>query len=94
MEFIHRILVPEAAVALIMEDRGLDVTNVAHKIRAIKLMKDSAAYGIAMFPDSDTNSSAAGSGSGVDEDWNVLRHYSDEMVQERAKMKMLECESE
>jgi hypothetical protein len=76
-----------------MEDRGLDVMNAEHQITAIKLMKDSAAYGIAMFPDGDINSSAAGSGSGAD--GNVLRDYSHEMVQERAKMNMeLEMEAE
>ncbi|KAA1468921.1 hypothetical protein DENSPDRAFT_764132, partial [Dentipellis sp. KUC8613] len=44
-EFIQRILVPEAALALIMEDMGFDREHAAIT------MRESAAYGVAMFPD-------------------------------------------
>ncbi|KAI9508176.1 RTC4-like domain-containing protein [Russula earlei] len=44
-EFIQRILVPEAAVTLIMEDTGQD------RARAVQTMRESAGYGVAMFPD-------------------------------------------
>jgi hypothetical protein len=52
-EFIQRILVPEAAIGLIMEDRGLDLENDKHMKKAVKIMRESAAYGVAMFPDED-----------------------------------------
>jgi hypothetical protein len=52
-EFIQRILLPEAAVGLIMEDRGLDLENDKHMKKAVKIMRESAAYGVAMFPDED-----------------------------------------
>jgi hypothetical protein len=44
-DFIQRILVPEAALALIMEDTGQD------RIQAGRTMRESAGYGVAMFPD-------------------------------------------
>ncbi|EIM86504.1 uncharacterized protein STEHIDRAFT_57099, partial [Stereum hirsutum FP-91666 SS1] len=44
-EFIQRILVPEAALWLIMEDTGQPPEE------AIKTMRESAAYGVTMFPD-------------------------------------------
>lgn len=44
-DFIQRILVPEAALTLIMEDTGQD------RIQAVRTMRESAGYGVAMFPD-------------------------------------------
>jgi len=44
-DFIQRILVPEAALALIMEDTGQD------QAQAVQTMLESAGYGVAMFPD-------------------------------------------
>jgi len=44
-EFIQRILVPEAAVYLIMEDLQSTYSN------AIKTLRESVEYGVAMFPD-------------------------------------------
>lgn len=46
-EFIQRVLVPEAAVALICRDLSVD------KEAAIKTLRDSSQYGVAMFPDMD-----------------------------------------
>ena len=56
-DFIQRILVPEAALALIMEDTGQD------RIQAIRTMRESAGYGVAMFPDT---SEGPGVGAGED----------------------------
>ncbi|KAI9440454.1 RTC4-like domain-containing protein [Lactarius indigo] len=44
-DFIQRVLVPEVALALIMEDTGQD------RIQAVRTMRESAGYGVAMFPD-------------------------------------------
>lgn len=56
-DFIQRILVPEAALALIMEDTGQD------RIQAVRTMRESAGYGVAMFPDT---SEGPGVGAGED----------------------------
>ncbi|KAH9000210.1 RTC4-like domain-containing protein [Lactarius akahatsu] len=56
-DFIQRILVPEAALALIMEDTGQDRTQ------AVRTMRESAGYGVAMFPDT---SEGPGVGAGED----------------------------
>ena len=44
-DFIQRILVPEAAVHLIMEDLQSDYSS------AVKILRESVEYGVAMFPD-------------------------------------------
>ncbi|KIJ20595.1 hypothetical protein PAXINDRAFT_66856, partial [Paxillus involutus ATCC 200175] len=44
-EFIQRILVPEAAVRLIAQDLCADIED------AIVTLRESAQYGVAMFPD-------------------------------------------
>ncbi|KAI0272711.1 RTC4-like domain-containing protein [Gloeopeniophorella convolvens] len=72
-EFIQRILVPEAALALIMEDTGQD------RVRAAQTMRDSAAYGVAMFPDT-----SEGPGIGAGED----------IVLERARVRRRELDAE
>ncbi|KAI9464532.1 RTC4-like domain-containing protein [Lactarius psammicola] len=56
-DFIQRILVPEAALALIMEDTGQG------RIQAVQTMRESAGYGVAMFPDT-----GEGPGVGAGED--------------------------
>src|SRR6266702_2015739 len=56
-DFIQRVLVPEAALALIMEDTGQD------RIQAVRTMRESAGYGVAMFPDT---SEGPGVGAGED----------------------------
>jgi hypothetical protein len=90
-EFIQRILVPEAAVGLILEDRRLDPQNEKHKEKAVKILRESAAYGVAMFPDADTNVGASGKGR-KDEDW--VMGVGDEIVRERARMRRKELEEE
>ncbi|KAK1218659.1 hypothetical protein PQX77_018647 [Marasmius sp. AFHP31] len=59
-EFIQRILVPEVAVCLIMEDRK--TRGASDYNEAVHVLRDSAAYGVAMFPD-DGSGGASGEGS-------------------------------
>ena len=72
-EFIQRILVPEAALTLIMEDTGQD------QVKAVQTMRESAGYGVAMFPDT-----SEGPGVGAGED----------IVLERARARRRELEDE
>jgi hypothetical protein len=72
-EFIQRILVPEAAVTLIMEDTGQD------RVTAVQTMRESAGYGVAMFPDT-----SEGPEVGAGED----------IVLERARARRRELEDE
>ncbi|TFY83640.1 hypothetical protein EWM64_g369 [Hericium alpestre] len=76
-EFIQRVLVPEAALALIMEDmdQGRD--------HATQTMRESAAYGVAMFPEGGEGD-GSGAGAGVGED----------IVRERARARRKEVEVE
>lgn len=48
-DFLQRILVPEAALRLIMED--LELTGEEGTAEALKVMRESSAYGAGMFPD-------------------------------------------
>ncbi|EIN09450.1 hypothetical protein PUNSTDRAFT_143007 [Punctularia strigosozonata HHB-11173 SS5] len=48
-EFIGKVLVPEAAVSLISEDLGLNYDE------AVTTLRESARYGVAMFPDTTHN---------------------------------------
>ncbi|KAF9485536.1 hypothetical protein BDN70DRAFT_795754, partial [Pholiota conissans] len=48
-EFVQRVLVPEVALHLIMEDKKLS-GDVGVK-KALKILRDSSAYGVAMFPE-------------------------------------------
>jgi hypothetical protein len=72
-EFIQRILVPEAALMLIMEDTG------QNRDRAVQTMRESAGYGVAMFPDT-----SEGHEVGAGED----------IVLERARARRREIEDE
>jgi len=72
-EFIQRILVPEAALTLIMEDTGQD------RVKAVQTMRESAGYGVAMFPDT-----SEGPEVGAGED----------IVLERARARRRELEDE
>lgn len=100
-EFIQRILVPEAAVGLIMEDLKLDPDDERQKAKAVKILRESAAYGVAMFPDADTNDGGGsgksalikeGKGERNEEDWST--GVGDEIVKERARLRRRELEEE
>ncbi|KAJ7016594.1 RTC4-like domain-containing protein [Mycena alexandri] len=51
-EFIGRVLIPEVAMCLIMEDMGI---NVGEEQRAVTIMRESSGYGVSMFPTEDEN---------------------------------------
>ena len=75
-------LVPEAAVGLIMQDLHLD------KDEAIVTLRESSQYGVAMFPDTGTGKGAV---FGADDDDEGV---ADRIVMERAKARRLEIEEE
>ena len=74
-DFIQRILVPEAAVYLIMED--LQSTYLG----AIKTLRESVEYGVAMFPD-----------TGGDNEEGTKA--ADDVVKERARVRRKQLEEE
>ncbi|KAG1834349.1 RTC4-like domain-containing protein [Suillus subluteus] len=80
-EFIQLVLIPEAAVGLIMQDLRLD------RDEAIVTLRESSQYGVAMFPDTG---SGKGPALGDDDDEGV----ADRIVMERAKVRRLELEEE
>ncbi len=82
-EFMQRILVPEVAKSLIMEDQ-----NVA-PAKAIKILRESTTYGVAMFPEDggewgETKHKKSSDKLGV----------ADMMVMERARKRRIELEKE
>ncbi|KAF7351024.1 RTC4 domain-containing protein [Mycena sanguinolenta] len=58
-EFIQRILVPEVGMRLVMEDMDLTLDDRSDKRRAVAVLRESASYGVAMFPE-DGGGGAAG----------------------------------
>ncbi|KIK93689.1 hypothetical protein PAXRUDRAFT_828700 [Paxillus rubicundulus Ve08.2h10] len=81
-EFIQRILVPEAAVRLIAQDLCADIED------AIVTLRESAQYGVAMFPDTSENRRK---GADVDDDEMGV---ADQIVMERARVRRKELEEE
>ncbi|KAH7885744.1 RTC4-like domain-containing protein [Phlebopus sp. FC_14] len=83
-EFIQRILVPEAAVRLIAQDLCADIGD------AIATLRESAQYGVAMFPDTV---SGEGKRKEVDMDDDEMG-VADQIVMERARVRRRELEEE
>lgn len=79
-EFIQRILVPEVALRLIMEDRGLK--GLVGAETALEVLRESTAYGAVMFPED------GGEGS----KWSGKFGVGDRIVMERAKKRRKEIE--
>ncbi|KAF8903497.1 restriction of telomere capping protein 4, partial [Gymnopilus junonius] len=50
-EFIERILVPEVALRLVLEDKDLDIDTEEDVKEALEILRDSSSYGVAMFPE-------------------------------------------
>ncbi|KAG0703949.1 RTC4-like domain-containing protein [Suillus ampliporus] len=82
-EFIQLVLVPEAAVGLIIQDLHLD------RDEAIVTLRESSQYGVAMFPDT-----GSGKGAAIDADDDDDEGVADRIVMERAKARRLELEEE
>ena len=53
-DFMHRVLVPEAGVALVQEDMDIDAET------ALQIVKDSSSYGLQMFPVLDKDDDESG----------------------------------
>ncbi|KAH6916290.1 RTC4-like domain-containing protein [Coprinopsis sp. MPI-PUGE-AT-0042] len=64
-EFIQRILVPEVALRLIMQDRRLVRKGAKGVQEALTVLRESSAYGVAMFPADVTEDGAEGGGVAV-----------------------------
>lgn len=86
-EFIQRILVPEAALRLIMEDTGQSPDE------AIKTMRESAAYGVTMFPDGRVGGKYGDDVDG-DVDGDADGGVGEDIVMERARARRAEVEVE
>lgn len=89
-EFIQRILVPEVGMQLVIQDKGLNVATRSDKKRARDVLTESAAYGVAMFPE-DGGDWAGASGKSKNEE---VMSIGDEMVKERANKRRKELEIE
>jgi len=79
-EFIQRVLVPEAATRLIAQDLNQSIEEATITLR------ESAQYGVAMFPDADSKRTA------VDDDDEM--GVADQIVMERARARRRELEEE
>ncbi|KAJ7030004.1 RTC4-like domain-containing protein [Mycena alexandri] len=91
-EFIQRILVPEVGMRLVIEDMDLDSEDRTDKKRAVAVLRDSASYGVAMFPE-DGGDWAGVSGKKNREDDEAMG-VADLMVMERARKRRKELEIE
>ncbi|KAF8998612.1 RTC4-like domain-containing protein [Cyathus striatus] len=85
-EFIQRILLPEVATRLIMEDQSLNGQRGVE--RAVSILRESSSYGVSMFPEDsgEWNASTRESGSGA--------KVGDLIVMERAKRRRKELDKE
>lgn len=86
-EFVQRILVPEVALHLIMEDKRLAGDDGIKA--ALAILRDSSAYGVAMFPE-DGGEWDAGRKKQQEDKIGV----GDMIVMERARKRRIELEEE
>ncbi|KAJ7496832.1 RTC4-like domain-containing protein [Mycena latifolia] len=91
-EFIQRILVPEVGMRLVIEDMDLDVADRSDKKQAVAVLRESASYGVAMFPE-DGGDWAGASGKKKSADDEVMG-VAEQMVMERARKRRKELEIE
>lgn len=85
-EFVQRILVPEVALHLIMEDKGFGDEDMTE---ALTILRDSSAYGVAMFPEDG----GEWDGNKKQEE-NGKIGVGDRIVMERARKRRKELEEE
>ena len=85
-EFVSRILVPEVALRLIMEDRDLEGDDGMYQ--ALAVLRESSAYGVAMFPE-DGGECSTGKKRRDD-----VMGVGDKIVMERARKRRKELEEE
>jgi hypothetical protein len=88
-EFLQRVLIPEVALRLIMEDRQL--TGRSGKQTALQVLRESSSYGVAMFPADGTEPTGGGTRSKK----NPEGLTADEtIIMERARRRRKEIEEE
>ncbi|KAJ7747763.1 RTC4-like domain-containing protein [Mycena metata] len=90
-EFVQRILVPEVGMRLVIEDMELDVEGRTDKKRAVAVLRDSASYGVAMFPEDGGDWAGVSGKNRVDDE---AMGVADLMVMERARKRRKELEIE
>lgn len=89
-EFVQRILVPEVGVRLIIEDQELDDDGDGME-KAVRILRESASYGVSMFPADDGEEDGEGGRGAVgDDDVGV----ADLIVMERARKRRKELEAD
>ncbi|KAF8159864.1 RTC4-like domain-containing protein [Crassisporium funariophilum] len=88
-EFVLRILVPEVALRLIMEDRGLEGEEAMPE--ALSVLRESSAYGVAMFPE---DGGEWGTGKKRRDEGDDAIGVGDQIVMERARKRRKELEEE
>ncbi|KAJ6631515.1 RTC4-like domain-containing protein [Mycena sp. CBHHK59/15] len=91
-EFIQRILVPEVGMRLVMQDLLLEVDELSDKKQAVAVLRESASYGVAMFPE-DGGEWAGVSGKKKEEEEEEMG-VAELMVMERARKRRKELEIE
>lgn len=85
-EFVLRVLVPEVALRLIMEDRNLEGNDGMDQ--ALIVLRESSTYGVAMFPED------GGEGSTGKKRRDDTMFVGDKIVMERARKRRKELEEE
>ncbi|KAJ3511915.1 hypothetical protein NLJ89_g3827 [Agrocybe chaxingu] len=89
-EFVQRILVPEVALRLIMEDKNLDGEGGMQE--ALTILRDSSTYGVAMFPEDGGEWGGGGRKRGEADEEKM--GVGDMIVMERARKRRKELEEE
>ncbi|KAF4610432.1 hypothetical protein D9613_006670 [Agrocybe pediades] len=95
-EFVQRILVPEVALRLIMQDKGL--SGDEGMAEALEILRDSSSYGVAMFPEDggewgDKKGKKKSNRRGEEEEEEKMG-AGDLIVMERARKRRKELEEE
>ncbi|KAJ6589952.1 RTC4-like domain-containing protein, partial [Mycena vulgaris] len=89
-EFIQRIFVPEVGMRLVIQDMDLNVDARPDKKQAVAVLRESASYGVAMFPEDGAGASGKKKNEGDEEVMGV----AEQMVMERARKRRKEIEIE
>ncbi|CAK5282348.1 unnamed protein product [Mycena citricolor] len=90
-DFMQRILIPEVGMRLVIEDMNMDVDDADDRATAVQVLRDSASYGVAMFPEDGGEWGKSSMSQVVDE--NDLG-VADLMLLERARRRRKELEVE
>ncbi|EJF64057.1 hypothetical protein DICSQDRAFT_81010, partial [Dichomitus squalens LYAD-421 SS1] len=87
-DFISLVLVPEAAMRLIMEDLSLP------RDQAIETLRESVEYGVAMFPVDEGEGEAGSNNSSAKGGGQLVVGAGEQMFMERARVRRKELEEE